>query len=143
MLSIDAQVELVSRSVLSGNFDGMYQRGMSQQLPVTQFQFQKDQNIEDTQQNGTPNFMLNRGEMQKFPAGQMSSHPYVLGPTSILDEKQSYETFCQRHEIDNTFLDEKILIVDDQQINIMALKIILKLQGVNEMVTMLDLALID
>lgn len=31
-------------------------------------------------------------------------------------------------------LDEKILIVDDQQINIMALKIILKLQGVEEMV---------
>ena len=64
--------------------------------------------------NGTPNFIMNRGEMQKFPVGSMQNHPYLRGPTSVLDEKQSYETFCQRHQIDNTFLDEKILIVDDQ-----------------------------
>tara|TARA_B110000285_G_C15119645_1_gene616309 strand:+ start:1945 stop:2436 length:492 start_codon:yes stop_codon:yes gene_type:complete len=40
-------------------------------------------------------------------------------------------------------LDEKIMIVDDQLINIMALKIILKIQGVNEVVSQLDLGNID
>ena len=35
------------------------------------------------------------------------------------------------------------MIVDDQLINIMALKIILKIQGVNEVVSQLDLGIID
>lgn len=44
-----------------------------------------------------------------------------------------FDKFCQQFGTFNYLLDEKILIVDDQQINIMALKIILKLQGVKEL----------
>ena len=104
MLSVDGNIQ----SALS-------LKGFSQKI------LGNDQNQEEIKQNGTPNFILNRGDIEKFPTGTMAAHRYILGPTSILDEKQSYETFCWRHKIDNTFLEEKIMIVDDQQINIMAL----------------------
>lgn len=51
---------------------------------------------------------------------------------SSLVGNSKFEIFCQQFGTFNYLLDEKILIVDDQQINIMALKIILKLQGIKE-----------